>query len=92
MDFSELEDNHLPFSEPWFVFFFLLKLEKKDLYNKFHGDIFIYDDVKCCLLTILEPVQPQHCKRRIEISCTANNPQPGVMCLRNGPGARQISF
>lgn len=48
---------------------------------------------KCCVLAPLQPVEFELCKWRFdEISHIVNNPKPGIMCLRNGPGVRQISI
>lgn len=48
---------------------------------------------KCCVLPPLQSVEFAFCKWRFdEISYIVNNPKPGIMCLRNGPGVRQISI
>lgn len=48
---------------------------------------------KCCVLAPLQPVEFELCKWRFdEISYIVNNPKPGIMCLRNRPGVRQISI
>lgn len=46
-----------------------------------------------CVLAPLQPVKFELCKGRFdEISYIVNNPKPGIMCLRNAPGVRQISI
>lgn len=48
---------------------------------------------ECCVPAPLQPVELELCKWRFdEISHIVNNPKPGIMCLRNGPGVRQISI